>query len=167
MSRQFGAKLRHLRLQRRLTQTELADQLQLASHAHVNNLEAGRRAPSLDLVLRVATIFAVTTDYLVRDTVPVDLVAARDPAVSSSSGQAGHPKRFGEKLRHLRKQRNLTQVELAAALQLRTQAHLSMLESTRTEPSIAMVLHLAEFFGVTVEYLVCDAIPIATDPSSG
>jgi transcriptional regulator with XRE-family HTH domain len=159
MARQFGEKLRHLRLERGMTQAELAQQLQLASHSHINNLEAGRRAPSLDLILRVSSIFRTTTDYLLRDSIPIEMVAT-NAATSIIPHEEETARQFGSKLRHLRKQRNLTQVELAEALQLRTQAHLSLLESGRSEPSINFALQLADFFGVTTDYLLCDDKPV-------
>jgi DNA-binding XRE family transcriptional regulator len=37
----------------------------------VSNLEAGRKEPSLDLVLRIADFFGVTTDYLLWDCEPI------------------------------------------------------------------------------------------------
>jgi transcriptional regulator with XRE-family HTH domain len=163
MPRQFGEKLQHLRLQHTMTQTELAHQLQLSSHSHVNNLEAGRRAPSIDLVLRVANLFSVTTDYLVREHISTEMVEMRTTIPSTSDAEE-LPKRFGSKLRYLRKRRKLTQVELAEALQLRTQAHLSLLESGRSEPSIAFVIQLADFFGVTLDYLLWDEITVEESP---
>ena len=158
MRGQFGDKLRYLRLQRSMTQTELARHLALSSHAHVNNLEANRKAPSLNLVLRVANLFNVTTDFLLRDTIP-----AESPAEyrGLSSGELPSSLRlFGLKLRHLRRQRGLTQIELSAQLALRTQAHISLLESGNSEPSAEFVLQLADFFGVTTDHLLRDDIPI-------
>jgi transcriptional regulator with XRE-family HTH domain len=156
MAHQFGEKLRYLRLQRGLTQTELAHQLQLSSHSHVNNLEAGRRAPSLTVVLQVAAIFGVTTDYLLRDRATGAALQAEPRSLPSGSPAT----LFRQKLRHLRKQRKLTQTELSARLALRTQAHISLLESGRSEPSLEFVLQLADFFAVPTDYLLQDSIPV-------
>src|SRR5688500_18134362 len=68
----FAAKLRYLRRGHNVTQVDLADKLGLASHTHVTKLEAGQRTASLNLVLRAADFFDVTTDYLLRDTIPVE-----------------------------------------------------------------------------------------------
>jgi DNA-binding XRE family transcriptional regulator len=35
-------------------------------------LETGRSEPSIELVLMLADIFGVTTDYLLRDAIPID-----------------------------------------------------------------------------------------------
>jgi transcriptional regulator with XRE-family HTH domain len=70
----LGEKLRHLRMQQQITQVELAQRLGLARQGYVSNLEAGRKLPSLDLVVQIADLFGVTTDYLLRDSIGVDLV---------------------------------------------------------------------------------------------
>src|SRR6266542_266095 len=70
-----GAKLRALRQQQRLTQGELAHQLGLARQGYISNLETGRKTPSLDLVVQIANLFGVTTDYLLRDAISVTLDA--------------------------------------------------------------------------------------------
>jgi len=158
MRGQFGDKLRSLRLQRGLSQTELAQRLGLAAHAHVANLEAGRKAPSLELALRAADVFGVAVDYLLRDALPVD--APIDYPTPASFSQITPPRLFGAKLRHLRRQRGLTQIELSEQLALRTQAHISLLESGNSEPSIAFALQLADFFGVTTDYLLRDSVPL-------
>src|SRR5689334_10918805 len=75
MSRLFGAKLRYLRDLHHVSQAQLARDLGV-SRAFINNMEAGRKGPALDLILRMAFLFSVTIDYLVRDTIPVETVAA-------------------------------------------------------------------------------------------
>jgi transcriptional regulator with XRE-family HTH domain len=71
LPRMFGTKLRHLRVHRNLTQLDVASQLGLAAQAHISFLEADRKVPSIDLVLRLVDFFGVTTDYLLRDDIPV------------------------------------------------------------------------------------------------
>jgi len=52
----------------------VASQLALAGHAHVSYLETDSKEPSLDLIVRIADLFGVATDYLLRDTIPVEEV---------------------------------------------------------------------------------------------
>lgn len=52
-------------------------------------------------------------------------------------------KSFGEQIREWRRQRNLTQMELAADADVSTK-HLSFLETGRSQPSRAMLLRLAD-----------------------
>ena len=65
--RQFGTKLRALRTQRSLTLKQLAEALGHASHSYVCELEAGKKMPTVELVLHVAILFDVSTDALLRD----------------------------------------------------------------------------------------------------
>jgi transcriptional regulator with XRE-family HTH domain len=161
MPRLFGSKLRYLRDSYSIIQAELAAQLGV-SGAFINNIEAGRKGPSLTLVLQVAKLFGVATDYLLRDDVPINSMppSSTRPLASRASGLPSSPQRFGQKLRYLRKNRGMTQMSLVAQLGLRSQSHISLMEVGRNEPSIDMVVQLADLFGVTTDYLLWDTIPI-------
>lgn len=50
----FGTVVRRLRLDRGLSQEELAALMNMCSHAHLSRLESGRKQPSLDMVFRLA-----------------------------------------------------------------------------------------------------------------
>ena len=63
----FGEKLRRLRIQRGLTLKGLADVLGYKTHAYISELENGRKLPTVELVLRAARFFEVTTDELLKD----------------------------------------------------------------------------------------------------
>ena len=67
---------------------------------------------------------------------------------------------FGAKLRFLRQRHQLTQVALAAALEI-TQSHLSYLESEENAPALPVVLRAAAHFAVTVDYLLQPDVPTA------
>jgi len=59
----FGQRLREIRESRGLSLKELAER----TEAHVSNLscyETGKRIPSLELFIRIATVLGVTADYL-------------------------------------------------------------------------------------------------------
>jgi transcriptional regulator with XRE-family HTH domain len=157
MAQLFGAKLRYLRLQRALTQVALAHQL--ASQGHITGLETGKEAPSLRLVLQTAWLFGVSTDYLLRDTLPVEPVST-SPRISSDLQPL--PQLFGPKLRALRVSHNLTQAVLAQQLGLRRHAYVSNLEAGRKAPSLGLVVQIADLFHVTTDYLLRDDVPIET-----
>lgn len=63
----LGEKVKRLRKQARLTQTELAQQAGLKSRGYISEVEKGKKIPPTEFVLKLATIFHVTTDYLLRD----------------------------------------------------------------------------------------------------
>ena len=68
----FGEKLRALRKQHGLTMKELAQQMALTGHGHISNVETGKKSPSLEFVIKVADIFNVSLDQLVRDELDLD-----------------------------------------------------------------------------------------------
>ncbi|MGO3539221.1 MAG: helix-turn-helix domain-containing protein [Leuconostoc mesenteroides] len=57
------------------------------------------------------------------------------------------------RLRELRKERNVTQQELADEM-LVTQRTLARYESGESEPRSSMVFDLADYFNVSIDYLV-------------
>ena len=59
----FGQKLRNLRLEAGLTQAELAQRLNITK-AVVSYYELNERCPSPEVVVKLATIFHVSADYL-------------------------------------------------------------------------------------------------------
>lgn len=68
--------------------------------------------------------------------------------------------RFGEKLRALRKRRNLTMRELADKLGLTTHGYIGDLESGRRQPSLELAVQIADIFGVTVDELARDDVEL-------
>lgn len=59
----MGDKLKSLRLEKKLTQKQVADRIGLAISA-VSSYESGSRYPSYEVLVQLARIFHVTTDYL-------------------------------------------------------------------------------------------------------
>jgi transcriptional regulator with XRE-family HTH domain len=152
-----GAKVLFLRRQRGIRQVALSQQL-AASSSHISNLEAGRKAPSLDTVIRLADALHVTTDYLIRDDIAMDEPSLYETQLDPARDEALQT--FTEKLRYLRTRQQLHQSQLAQELGLRTQAHISLLESGGKVPSIRLILRIADFFGVSTDYLLRDDIPV-------
>jgi transcriptional regulator with XRE-family HTH domain len=63
----FGEKLRLLRTRDGLTLQQLAKKLGLSAHGYISELETGKKLPSAEIVLKVARIFDVSTDQLLKD----------------------------------------------------------------------------------------------------
>lgn len=59
----MGEKIKSLRIEKKLTQKQLADRIGLATSA-ISSYESGTRYPSYDVLLKLARIFHVSTDYL-------------------------------------------------------------------------------------------------------
>ena len=68
--KRFGEKLKTLRERKEITQKELAALLGF-SRDHVASLETGRKYPHARLLVKIADIFGVTTDQLMRDELDV------------------------------------------------------------------------------------------------
>ena len=68
----FGEKLRALRIRHGLSVRELTAALGYTGHGYVYNVEIGLKKPNVEFVLRVADLFHVTTDQLIRDELELD-----------------------------------------------------------------------------------------------
>jgi transcriptional regulator with XRE-family HTH domain len=158
MTNRFGEKLRALRRHHHLSQADLARLLGIISQSHVSYLETSSKEPSLALVVRVAEVFSVSTDYLLRNSILSTVPATSAINTTFATTPAPTLENLGLKLRHLRTYFGLTQSEVAQRLASITQAHISQLEASRKEPSIELLLHIADNFGVTTDYLVRDSI---------
>lgn len=71
----FGQKLRTLRKQKNLSLWALASEFGYATHSYLNEVELGHKEPTVELVLKVARFFGVTTDELLKDELGLKLPA--------------------------------------------------------------------------------------------
>ncbi len=60
---------------------------------------------------------------------------------------------FAQRLKSLRKEKGLSQTELAKALNL-TQRKISYLETGQFEPDLAILWAIGDYFGVSCDYLI-------------
>jgi len=63
----LGEKVRTLRKRRGMTIKALALALGFPSHSYVSEIETGKKLPSTELIIKLADLFQVTVDELVRD----------------------------------------------------------------------------------------------------
>lgn len=63
----MGNKLKTLRIENKMTQKQVADRIGLAISA-VSSYESGSRYPSYDVLIKLANMFHVSTDYLLNMT---------------------------------------------------------------------------------------------------
>ncbi len=61
----FGQRVKKLRRDKGLTQIQLADELYI-SESYIALIEADKRNPSMDIMIKLADYFHVTSDYLIR-----------------------------------------------------------------------------------------------------
>ena len=75
--KRFGEKLRALREERSLSLRELAAILGYKTHSYINEVELGRKVPTVDLVLKTARFFHVTADALLKDEIEMSFRGVR------------------------------------------------------------------------------------------
>lgn len=75
----FGQKLHTLRIKQGLTLKELAAKLGYSAHGHLSELEAGKKVPTVELVVKVAGLFNVSIDQLLREELTINFTE-NDPA---------------------------------------------------------------------------------------
>ena len=75
----MGDKLKSLRIEKKLTQKQIAERIGLAISA-VSSYESGSRYPSYDVLVKLAHIFHVSTDYLlgITDKRNIDVTGLND-----------------------------------------------------------------------------------------
>ncbi len=82
----MGEKLKSLRIDKKMTQKQVADRIGLAISA-VSSYESGSRYPSYDVLLKLARIFHVSTDYLlgITETRTIDATGLNDDEINMIS----------------------------------------------------------------------------------
>ena len=67
---------------------------------------------------------------------------------------------FGEKLRKLRTQHNMTQRELTQQLGYSNHSHIALLEQGKRQPTAELLLKLMALFNVTADQLIRDDLDV-------
>ena len=147
----FASRLKALRLSRCLTLRNVGDAVG-CSLKTICNMENSHKSPSLSMALALANLFDVSLDYLFGR---ADKKFEEINYVQKEIRGRGEtePAMFAARLRELRLSRRLTlrNVGDAVGCHLKSVANL---EKAHKAPSIGMILALADFFGVSVDYLV-------------
>lgn len=63
----FGSVMRRIRLDRGLSQENLAELLDMETNAYISRLENGKKQPSLDMVCRISKALNVTAWEIVKE----------------------------------------------------------------------------------------------------
>lgn len=69
--KRFGEKLRTLRNRRELTLRQLSDLLEVG-YSYIGKMERGEKIPNASMIVKIADIFGVTADQLMRDDLELD-----------------------------------------------------------------------------------------------
>lgn len=97
----FASRLRYLRQSKELNQTQLGEKLGVKKQS-VSNWENGNIVPSIDMLIKIADYFHVSTDYLLgRDNPASDGLALMD-VTGLTPVQVEHIQRIVDDLRRSR-----------------------------------------------------------------
>ena len=61
--------------------------------------------------------------------------------------------KFGERLKELRQEKNIGQVELAAKIGV-SKGIISLWEQGKREPTLSSLVAIADYFSITIDYLI-------------
>lgn len=128
-------RLKELREQLGLQQKQVACELKISQRTY-SNYELGKTEPDITTLVRLANYFNVSMDYLCCRDIPV--------------------KKYGNistKIENLRKGKNLSQEQTAKIAEM-SQSNYSKFERGILDISLPAALKLANYFGVTLDYLV-------------
>lgn len=126
----FGEKLKKLRMDKNMTQQELAKILKISSST-IGMYEQNRRSPDIETLKLIADYFQCSTDYLLGKNDIENM----------------------NRLSLLRKSHNMSQAELAEKLGV-TQQTISKYENGSREPDTETLKLLSSIFNVSIDYLL-------------
>lgn len=130
--------LKRLRIERGLTQQQVGEQLGTSKQAY-SYLESGQHTPRFETIKKLANIFGVTPEKITED--------YAQPYNESETTS------FTERLKELRKEKGLNQIEIANYFGTSQPAYQAW-ESGRRTPAQKSLEKLAKFFNVSVSYLL-------------
>lgn len=135
IAQRVGRNIRSIREQAGLSQDEFAEGFSVKQPT-VANWETGKRQPDLNMLIQIAQFGGTSLDDLVTEdlTPPVPL--------------------YVRNMVYLRKKRGYSQGELATVLGLQGASSIDLVESGKCELPVSKLVHLAEFFGVTMDQIM-------------
>ena len=145
----FSLKLKELRQKSNLTQDQLADELNTRYHlneskATISQFEHNKRIPDLDRLINIADYFQVSLDYLCSNK-------------SNDNVRCTNP---GTRIKRLIKKNGLSQKEFVEKFNEKygysdSEATVSQYVNNKRTPEIDKMVKIANFFNVTLDYIMC------------
>lgn len=145
----FSLKLKELRQKNNLTQDRLADELNARYHlneskATISQFEHNKRIPDLDRLINIADYFQVSLDYLCSNK-------------SNDNVRCTNP---GTRIKRLIKKNGLSQKEFVDKFNEKygysdSEATISQYVNNKRTPEIDKMVKIADFFNVTLDYIMC------------
>ncbi len=145
-------KIRELRKQFNYTQTELAEFCNTTT-SNVSGWELNKWEPDNKSLIILANIFNTTVDYLIgREEFTTNKLSESTTDIYDNI-KLKTTINFSLRLKELREQKGKSQAQLANEIGV-SLGCVGMWESTQQVPPAKRLLQLADYFGVTVDYLI-------------
>ena len=136
---EFKKRLRALRLEKGMKSKDIAQLVGISEHTYISYESRGSQPPYAVLI-RISKALEVTTDFL--------LGADQDVY-----GLIVNENTFGERLKGLRRKKQLTGQEVAKILGIATSTYVSY-ENRNSQPAFTVLCDIANLFGVSLDYLI-------------
>lgn len=139
----FGERIAEQRKKLGLNQEELAGKIGVSRSA-LSLYEIDRREPDLETVKKIASLFGVTTDYL---------LGAEGDTMGTEEKINEIAQRVGRNIRSIREQAGLSQDEFAEGFSVK-QPTVANWEIGKRQPDLNMLIQIAQFGGTSLDDLV-------------
>lgn len=134
----FSKQLKVARKNKKLTQEELAI-LVNTTKATISNYENEYSEPSIEMLLKLSEKLGVSIDFLCGKVV----------STTNKSSNVS----YGERLKYLRNERDMTQEEISEQLNISRSTY-ARYETSDTQPDFETLIKLSSIFNVTIDYIV-------------
>ena len=138
----YGERIKQLRLQNQMTQSDLAKKLDCTDGA-IRGWESERREMDFSTLNKMAKIFNVTTDYIL----------GTDEHSNKNNGENMGNNILGENIRRLRIKNKMTQNDLSKKMN-KAESTIGMWEQGRRELDYDSLKDLASLFDVSIDFLL-------------
>ncbi len=145
MEQKFVSNIKLLRKEFNVSQPQLAKETGLAN-SEISYWENGERTPNARVIIILSRYFQVTTDYLLK-------VNGDNTSVYRSDDYCADMTLLNKRLKDLRIKNKLSQSELAKNVNI-SQPAINYWELGKRTPNANAIITLANYFGVTTDYLL-------------
>lgn len=146
----FGQRIFELRKSAGMTQKQLGESVGLSMQA-INDIEKGRRETTITKAILMARLFDTTVEYIMGET--DDPSRPDDTSFIEQIFACEEIFCLSKRLKELRSQKGLSVQEVGKATHLGTLRYKN-LENANTNPPLTWLLALADYFDVSLDYLV-------------
>jgi len=152
MQKQFGDRLKELRLEKKMTQEELA-KIFNTGKATISHYEGNRRLPDANTIVRYAKFFNVSLDYIMgKDLQRIPLEKELFEICLNDKKVQEEMRIFSDRLKELMFQKDLTSESISKELKMEKSEFVCYAIGTKV-PTPETVKKIASVLNTTVDYL--------------